>query len=188
MHDTRNGLKLVASGSCSFAYWLFLAITFQRKIFSKIHALDEGKPKRVPYVPYLGRRNERCRQLSGNRQSRQRRNPPAHARRGLIMHAITLYIYTCTCKHKKDSHSNHVTTPQLQYMYISGLQKQVEWPRPFWSVPSVGSLKRPKHSIHNERSGTPLMTRITINICNINKLKPIQCSYTAEHTRYCKGP
>ena len=93
------------------------------------------------------------------------------------MHAITIIIiHTCTCKHKKDSHSNHVTTPQLQYMYISGLQKQVEWPRPFWSVPSVGSLKRPKHSIHKERLGTPLMTRITINICNVNKLKPIQCT------------
>ena len=35
MHGTRNGLKPVASGSCSFAYWVFLAITF----FSKIHTL-----------------------------------------------------------------------------------------------------------------------------------------------------
>ena len=28
--------------------------------------------------------------------------------------------------------------------------KQVEWPRPVWSVLRVGSLKRPKHAVHEE--------------------------------------
>ena len=35
--------KPVASGSCSFAYWLFLAITLERKVFSKIHAVKMKK-------------------------------------------------------------------------------------------------------------------------------------------------
>ena len=35
---------------------------------------------------------------------------------------------------------------------ISGLQiKQVEWPRPVHSELRVGSLKRPKHAVHDER-------------------------------------
>ena len=29
--------------------------------------------------------------------------------------------------------------------------EQVEWPRPIRSVPHVGSLKKPKHVVHNER-------------------------------------
>ena len=28
--------------------------------------------------------------------------------------------------------------------------KQVEWPHPIWSVLRVGSLKRPKHAVHEE--------------------------------------
>jgi len=28
---------------------------------------------------------------------------------------------------------------------------QVEWSRPIWSVLHVGSLKRPKHAVHEER-------------------------------------
>ena len=43
MHDTRNGLKPVVSGSCSFAYWLFHAITSERKDLSKIHELKTEK-------------------------------------------------------------------------------------------------------------------------------------------------
>ena len=43
----------------------------------------------------------------------------------------------------------------------------MEWPRLFWSVLHVGSLKRPKHAVHNEGSGTPLMTRVSVaNITN----------------------
>ena len=37
---------------------------------------------------------------------------------------------------------------------------QVEWPRPVGSELHVGSLKRPKHAVHNEWLGTLLMTRI----------------------------
>ena len=112
MHGTRNGLKPVASGTCSFAYWLFLAITFQRKVFSKIHAVkNEGKPKRVPHVPWVDRRNERCPRLSNrqtdkqtNRQTDVRqdkyRNPPAHARRGLtIQHYLLLCLLLFTHTH-----------------------------------------------------------------------------------------
>ena len=52
----------------------------------------------------------------------------------------------------------------------SGLQKQqVEWPRPFRSVLYVGSLKRPKHAVHDEGLGTPLMTRFKFVIRNVNQ-------------------
>ena len=108
MHATRNGLKPVASGSCSFAYWPFLAITFGHKIFfENPRVKNEEKPKAVPYILYLDGRNERCRRLSGNRQTdrqtdkqtgqvrkRAYRNPPAHAHRGLINPRLYL---SCLC-------------------------------------------------------------------------------------------
>ena len=49
MHGTRNGLK---PGSCLFAYSLFLAITFERKVFSKIHAVQMKKSLKE-YRTYL---------------------------------------------------------------------------------------------------------------------------------------
>ena len=83
MHGTRNGLKPVVSGSCLFAYWLFHAITFERKGLSKIHTKNQEKPIIYPYVPEFERRNERCWRWSTHTQDKYR-NPPAHARRGLI--------------------------------------------------------------------------------------------------------
>ena len=39
----------------------------------------------------------------------------------------------------------------------AGLQR-VEWLRLIGNVSHVGSLKRPKHVVHDEQWGTPLMT------------------------------
>ena len=47
--------------------------------------------------------------------------------------------------------------------------QQVEWPRPFRSVLCVGSLKRPKHVVHDEGFGTPLMTRFKFVIHNVSQ-------------------
>ena len=61
------------------------------------------------------------------------------------MSCIYMYIYRCE-------------NVSVTYMLVakkekkSGLQnKQVEWPRPVQSELRVGSLKRPKHAVHDER-------------------------------------
>ena len=55
---------------------------------------------------------------------------------------------------------------QLCDHFLGSMRWQVEWPRLFWSVLHVRSLKRPKHAVHNERSGTPLMTRVSVAMFN----------------------
>ena len=40
----------------------------------------------------------------------------------------------------------------------------MEWPRPIRSGLHAGSLMRLKYAVHEERQGTPLMTRITVQL------------------------
>ena len=42
--------------------------------FENPRVKNEGKPKRVPHVPWVDRRNERCPRLSGNRQTDRQTN------------------------------------------------------------------------------------------------------------------
>ena len=82
MHGTRNGLKPVASGSCSLAYWLFHAITSERKDLSKIHKLKTEKSLRQTPL-YLILSVETSDVGAGVHTDTQDkyRNPPAQARR-----------------------------------------------------------------------------------------------------------
>ena len=88
--------------SNSFAYCLFHAITFERKVFSKIH---ESKSKKS----LKGTRVYRCLRISTNAEAARAgtdthtdrqtdtqddySNPLAHARRGLIIQHCILYVY-----------------------------------------------------------------------------------------------
>ena len=64
--------------------------------------------------------------------------------------AYTLHVYTIRCENVSVTYMYMLVAKKL--IYISGLQnKQVEWPRPVQSELRVGSLKRPKHAVHNER-------------------------------------
>ena len=59
---------------------------------------------------------------------------------------LVLYLHVYRCENVS------VTYMLVAKKKKSGLQnKQVEWPRPVQSELRVGSLKRPKHGVHDER-------------------------------------
>ena len=56
----------------------------------------------------------------------------------------------------------------------------MEWPHPIWSVPYVGSLKRPKRVVHDESWGTPLMTS-SLSYSNYRSSNYHTLPYTTTH-------
>ena len=61
---------------------------------------------------------------------------------------LVLYLHVYRCENVSVTYMLVVKKKEKK----SGLQnKQVEWPRPVQSELRVGSLKRPKHAVHDER-------------------------------------
>ena len=95
MHGTYKRLKPVAVRTCSFAYWLFHAITSERKDLSKIHELKTEKSLRQThtYLIFSVETTDVADRVVTDRHTHTQtdtqdnyRNPPAHAPRGLKIH------------------------------------------------------------------------------------------------------
>ena len=91
--------------------------------------------------------------------------------------------YTCKASHRFTLLCN---VHDVRYFRTKGvythLDSRVEWPRPFRSVPHVGSLKRPKLWYI---MGTPLMTRGRLVLDYYNKSSAsvsLGCVHWVEYT------
>ena len=92
MHAWYSKLKPIPMSTCSFAYWLFHAITSERKDLSKIHELKTEKSLKQPptYLIFSVETIDVAAKVVTNKQTDRHThtqdnycNPPLHARRGL---------------------------------------------------------------------------------------------------------
>ena len=84
MHGTEKQLTLVVVRTCSFADWLFHAITLEWKDLSKMHELKTEKSLRKPpmYLIFSVEMTDVAARVVTDKQTDA--HTPEHAHRGLI--------------------------------------------------------------------------------------------------------